>query len=153
MGTDCASASEAPQKRQNCAGWSEAPRHREQTLCIAGARLDTTSTTRAGAMGEYAGEGGGKGGGTDDRREGSSAAARVRFAVPVEGRGAPLATGGGEDAAGAAARRWPHVTQKRRPRWLALPQSAQAVVGVVAVGTVGCGAARGAKLTSGAGGR
>jgi hypothetical protein len=42
------------------------------------------------------------------------------------------------------------VTQKRRPRWFALPQSGQGFDGS---GMVGCSGPRGAKLTSGAAGR
>jgi hypothetical protein len=42
------------------------------------------------------------------------------------------------------------VTQKRRPRWFELPQSGHAFDGS---GTVCAGSPRGAKLTSGAGGR
>ena len=42
------------------------------------------------------------------------------------------------------------MTQNRSPRWFALPQSGQGLMGR---GTVGCGSPRGAKLTWGAGGR
>jgi len=68
MGTDCASARDAPQKRQNCAVCSEAPRQREQRRCIAGAGLAPSSTTRTGAMGGGVGVGGG---GADEKRGGS----------------------------------------------------------------------------------
>jgi hypothetical protein len=142
MGTAWASASEAPQNRQNCAVCSEAPRQREQRRCIAGAGLTPSSTTRTGAMGGGVGVGGG---GADENRGGCSGTVRERSAVPVGPRGIAAGTGGG-----LAASRWPQVTQKRRPRWFELPQSGQGLMGT---GVAGGGSPRGAKLTWGAGGR
>ncbi len=49
---DAASASEAPQKRQNCDVGSDPPRHRGQRRSIASAEGVPRSTTRAGAMGD-----------------------------------------------------------------------------------------------------
>jgi hypothetical protein len=139
MGTACASAREAPQKRQNCAACSDAPRQREHRRCIAGAGLVPSATTRTGAMGGGVGVGGG---GADEKRGGGSGTVRERSCVPA----GPLACGAG--AGDDCASRWPQVTQKRRPRWFALPQSGQGMLS----GAV-CTSPRGAKLTSGAGGR
>jgi hypothetical protein len=85
------------------------------------------------------------GGGADENRGGDSGTVLERSAVPVGPLGTAVGAGGE-----APARRCPHVTQKRSPRWLELPQSGQALMGT---GAAGCGSPRGAKLTSGAGGR
>ena len=85
------------------------------------------------------------GGGADEKRGGASGTVCERSVVAEGPRG--IATGGGAEP---PASKWPHVTQKRNPRWFALPQSGQGVIGR---GTVGCGSPRGAKLTWGAGGR
>jgi hypothetical protein len=85
------------------------------------------------------------GGGADEKRGGASGTVCERSVVAEGPRG--IATGGGAEP---PASKWPHVTQKRNPRWFALPQSRQGVIGR---GTVGCGSPRGAKLTWGAGGR
>jgi hypothetical protein len=67
MGTDWASARDAPQKRQNWAACSEAPRQREQRRCMGGAAFEPSSTTRTGAMGGGVGVGGG---GAEEKRGG-----------------------------------------------------------------------------------
>jgi hypothetical protein len=84
------------------------------------------------------------GGGAEEKGGGGSGTVRERSVVPLGPLGS--ATGAGAEA---PASRWPHVTQKRRPRWFELPQSGQGLIGR---GAVGCGSPRGAKLTSGAGG-
>ena len=85
------------------------------------------------------------GGGADEKRGGGSGTVRARSVVPLGPRATAIGAGGEEPAS-----KCPHVTQKRRPRWLELPQSGQGLIGR---GAVGCGSPRGAKLTSGAGGR
>ena len=84
------------------------------------------------------------GGGADEKRGGASGTVRERSVVPL----GPLATGAGAGLDGAS--RWPHVTQKRSPRWFELPQRGQGLMGS---GAECSGSPRGAKLTSGAGGR
>jgi hypothetical protein len=90
------------------------------------------------------------GGGADENRGGVSGIVRERSAVPVGARGGGSAGGwaGGDEGVS----RWPQVTQKRRPRWLALPQSGQGLVAAGGGGAVGAPPRR-PKITSGAEGR
>ena len=98
--TDCASASDEPQKRQNCAAPSLAPRHRGQSRCIGGASGAPSPTTRTGAIGGGVGVGGAGAGSTNF---GGSGTVRERS---IGARVGPAA---------ACARFCPHVTQKRSP--------------------------------------
>ena len=113
---------------------------------MAGAAAVPTSTTRTGAIGGGVGVGGG---GADEKRGGFvSATVFDRSAVPV---GPRAGAAGGDDCA----RSWPHVTQKRRPLWFALPQRGHGMSAVVGAWgpSARCGSPRGAKFTSGADGR
>jgi hypothetical protein len=101
------------------------------------------SMTRAGAIDPL--------GGADVRSDaGASTTVRMRSMAPSR-LGLPDSLPG---------RSWPHVMQKRMPRWFALPQSGHVTVGhalfVCPTGTVGSvapGSRRLVNMTSGAGGR
>ena len=81
------------------------------------------------------------GGGADENRGGGSGIVRERSVVPV----GPRVTGG---AGGVPSSSCPHVTQKRWPRWFAVPQRGHCTSGVV-----GAAPSRGGKLICGASGR
>lgn len=89
------------------------------------------------------------GGGAEENRGGGSG--MVRGGSAAAPAGSRPEDGAGEGAGSDDASRWPHVTQKRSPRWLALPQSGH---GLSATGAVAAGGSPSRpKLTSGAEGR
>ena len=103
---------------------------------MAGCAAVPRSTTRTGAIGGGVAVGGG---GADEKLRGGSGTVREKS------RGSPWA----RTSPGDSVSRCPHETQKRVPRWFALPQSGQLTVDIVDC----CASPFGRKLSSGAAGR
>ena len=158
-----ASASEAPQKRQNCEVGSFPPRQRGQRRSIASGEGVPRSTTRAGAMGDCAVvDRGSKAGGrivVGDTSIGRPAGGALASVGPTgELRvGGTAANGNGGGKLGGASK-CPQVTQKRKLRGLRWPQRGHAAScdapAVASAALVPVSRSTGAtKFTSGAGGR
>ncbi len=115
---EVASASEAPQKRQNCDVGSEPPRHLGHKRSIASGAGVPRLTTRPGAMGACAvAVDGSKAGGRMVWTGARLGAFAGGLLLPLREDGTVAAKGEGGGWL-VTARRWPHVTQNRKLRGL-----------------------------------
>lgn len=157
-----ASASDAPQKRQNCEPESHAPRHRGHRRWKGWGAGTPRSITRPGAMaGADGGGAGGAAGAAGAAATASMAGSKLGGSGTVRDRSIGGPAGRGAPGCGGVMSKAPQVTQKRIPGWFALPHwghggpAGRAAGGGTGAATGGGGGegSFGAKLTAGAGGR